>query len=304
MANKLDKTIIVRRLAIVKYLFNIGVQQSYQPEVVAGFSILSFHDSIEMFLQLVAENKGDKSSDNFMSFWDKYSELTLKESIRNLKDRRVNIKHKGLFPSKTDIEVSRVSALNFFEQNTPIQFGINFDEVSLSSLISYDKVRNYIKAAETTINTDFYESLRNSKMAFLELLSTYDNSKYWGVSSSLIDIGDRIGNEYQKLTGNDDKLGRKWFRTISDTTNNLRDILKITALGIDYKKYVFFNLVTPETSFYCTANGMEYHSISREYHEKRFNLRTQDCQFCIDFVIDSSLKLQDFDLDIKSIYNR
>lgn len=39
----LDKEIIIRRLAIVKYLYTIAVQQSMQVETVAGFSILSFH---------------------------------------------------------------------------------------------------------------------------------------------------------------------------------------------------------------------------------------------------------------------
>lgn len=303
MANQLDNSILIRRLAVIKYLFNLGVQQSFQVDTVAGFSILAFHDSLEMFLQLVAENKGDKASDNFMSFWDKYPELTLKESIRNLKDRRVNIKHKGLFPSKNDIELSRISVTNFFEQNTPIQFGFNFEDVSLSSLISYDKVKHYIELAEKHLRkNEFYDSLVNSKMAFLELLSTYESSKYLGVSSSIINIGDKVGNEYQKLIGNDDKLGRRWFKTISDTTNNLRDILKITALGIDYRKYTFFNIVTPETSLYCTKEGMEYHSISKEYFETRHSVRAQDCQFCIDFVIDSSLKLQEFDYDIKSIF--
>lgn len=303
MANQLDNSIIIRRLAVIKYLYSLGVQQSLQVETVAGFSILAFHDSLEMFLQLVAENKGDKASDNFMSFWDKYPELTLKESIRNLKDRRVNIKHKGLFPSKNDIELSRISVTNFFEQNTPIQFGFYFEDVSLSSLITYDKVKHYIELAEKHLrNNEFYDSLVNSKIAFLELLSTYESSKYLGVSSSIINIGDKVGNEYQKLIGNDDKLGRRWFKTISDTTNNLRDILKITALGIDYRKYTFFNIVTPETSVYCTKDGMEYHSISKEYFETRHNVRAQDCQFCIDFVIDSSIKLQEFDYDIKSIF--
>ena len=47
--------LIIRRLAIIKYLFNLGVQQSMQAETVAGFSILTFHDCAEMFLLLVAE---------------------------------------------------------------------------------------------------------------------------------------------------------------------------------------------------------------------------------------------------------
>jgi len=64
----LDKEIIIRRLAIIKYLYNIGVQQSMQVETVAGFSILTFHDCAEMFLLLVAENSNKKAESNFMNY--------------------------------------------------------------------------------------------------------------------------------------------------------------------------------------------------------------------------------------------
>ena len=73
----LDREIIIRRLAIIKYLHNIGVQQSMQVETVAGFSVLAFHDCAEMFLLLVAENKGDNCEKwSFMEFWNKYPELS------------------------------------------------------------------------------------------------------------------------------------------------------------------------------------------------------------------------------------
>jgi len=305
MANILPNDVLIRRLAIVKYLFNLGVQQSYQVETVAGFSILAFHDSIEMFLQLVAENKGDKGSDVFMSYWDKYPELTLKESIRNLKDRRVNIKHKGLLPAKNDIEVSRITALEFFNQNTPLQFNLSFENISLTSLVSYTNVRDYLQEAEKSLSvSNYYECLINTKKAFLELLTTYENTKY----SGHINIGNKVGDEYKKLVS-DDKYGAQWFRNITATTNhlrdslnNLQDSLKITALGIDYRKYSLFNLITPYTEYYVTSKGMEYHSISKERYEERFNIRQQDCQFCIDFVVDSALKLQEFDFDIKTIF--
>lgn len=67
----LDKEIIIRRLATIKYLYRIGVEQSMQVEAIAGFSILSFHDCAEMFLLLVAENKEiDSKSISFMEFWN------------------------------------------------------------------------------------------------------------------------------------------------------------------------------------------------------------------------------------------
>lgn len=45
----------MRRLALIRYLYNNGVQQSREPEPLGLVSILTFHDSIELFLQLAAE---------------------------------------------------------------------------------------------------------------------------------------------------------------------------------------------------------------------------------------------------------
>lgn len=302
--NNIDREIIIRRLATIKYLYSIGVQQSLQVESVAGFSILAFHDCTEMFLLLVAENKGDNADKlPFMGFWDKYPDLTLKESMRNLKDRRVSIKHKGLFPSKSDIEISRITMADFLEQNTIKQFGIDFKDVSISCLISYNKVKEYIDNAEKNYNDgNFYECLVNCKIAFLELLSTYESNKhqkYW--THSVLDVGEKIGRDYQKLVGSDSKYGERWFRQVTETTNKIREILKITALGIDYKRYSYFDAVTPKTLHYFGKEGLGYSSTPKELYEKRYNIGAKECHFCIDFVIDSALKLQGFDYDLSNV---
>src|SRR5882672_909976 len=97
----LDIEILTRRLVRIKHLYKIGIAQSYQNENIGIFSILAFHDSIEMFLKLLSEHKGiDSSKFNFLEYWDKIPTLTLKESMRNLNARRVNLKHKGLLPAK------------------------------------------------------------------------------------------------------------------------------------------------------------------------------------------------------------
>lgn len=298
----LSKEIIIRRLATIKYLYRIGVEQSFQVETVAGFSILAFHDCVEMFLVLVAENKNKKAEYNFLEYWTSFSDLTMKESMKALSDRRKSIKHRGQFPSKNDIEISRVMVSNFLEENTPIQFGIKFEDVSITNLITFSSVKSYLDLAEDYFNKGaFYESLVECKKAFLDLLICYDNSKLNG-RHSIVNIGDKIGSDYQKLVGHDDKLGHKWFRQISETTNNLREILKITALGIDYRKYTFFNAATPEVSQYVTINGSEFHAIEKSYYEGRRVFNAKTSRFCIDFVIDSALKLQEFDFDISQLW--
>ena len=47
--------LILKRLAVIKQLYLQGVAQSYNAEPMNGFSILSFHDSVEMFMKLCAE---------------------------------------------------------------------------------------------------------------------------------------------------------------------------------------------------------------------------------------------------------
>lgn len=303
----IDKEIIIRRLSTIKYLYNIGVQQSSQVETVAGFSILSFHDCAEMFLLLVAENKGIKTKDlSFMSYWTQCPELTLKESMNALKDRRVSIKHKGQFPSKSDIEISRITMTNFLEENTPILFGIEFKNISISNLILFDNVKSYIDKAESFYSEgQLYDSILNSKIAFMELLSTYESTKQKPYSlNSLLNIGEEINEDYKKLVGSDDRSGARWFNSITKTTNKIRQVLKITALGVDYKKYSFFEAITPEVNVWWKDGIKDYKALSQEYYEKNKVLRGADCRFCIDFVIDNALKLQEFDYDINEIYKK
>ncbi len=302
--SKLDEKIMMNRLAKIKYLYKIGVEQSLQVGMFAGFSILSFHDCAEMFLLLVLENNGDSSTQKdgkkniqFMQYWDMFKNLTLRESMNMLKERRRNIKHKGLFPSKSDIEESRITITNFLRENTLIQFGIDFETLSISDLIVYPNIKEYVKSAESFLSQDkTYDCLVNIKIGFEELLATYESDKeIW--DNSILNVGERVGDKYRQFV-NSNKVSSEWFRQITNTTNAIRDILKVTALGIDYKKYALFNFITPRVLEGCNENGKIYCSEQRENYEKRILNSREDCWFCINFVIDCALKLQEFNYDI------
>lgn len=296
---KLDKQTITKRLAIIKYLYRIGVEQSMQDGAFAGFSILSFHDCAEMFLLLVAENNDDNIDDNtFMKYWNKYPNLTLIEPMRKLKDRRVNIKHKGLFPSKLDIEESRNTITNFFRENTTIQFGEDFDTISISDLITYQNIKDYVNKAEYYLSQDdIYNCLVNAKIGFKELLSTYESDKaQW--RDSIYSVGEKVGKDYRNLVSSN-KEGLRWFEQVTKTSNAIRDILKISALGIDYRKYALFDFITPKVLLTCNIDEDKYVAENTEHFEMTKSIKPEDCRFCIDFVIDSALKLQEFQFSLK-----
>jgi len=47
--------VILKRLSFIKYLYQLAIDQSNQPSPQNSASILTFHDAIELFLQLSAE---------------------------------------------------------------------------------------------------------------------------------------------------------------------------------------------------------------------------------------------------------
>jgi len=54
----LSNTVIGQQLAFIRYLFNIGVEQSFKPEPQCALAILNFHDAIELFFGLSCEHLG------------------------------------------------------------------------------------------------------------------------------------------------------------------------------------------------------------------------------------------------------
>lgn len=68
----MKKEVIIKRLARIKYLYKIGLEQSAQVETLVGFSVLAFHDAAEMFLILAAEEKNKRIQDHFMDYWEAF----------------------------------------------------------------------------------------------------------------------------------------------------------------------------------------------------------------------------------------
>ena len=302
MLNKKSE-IIIRRLVTIKYLYLIGVEQSKQTDTFAGFSILAFHDCVEMLLVLIAEKRKKKPQQHFLDYWDKIPQLPYKVQMGNLNNIRNNLKHHANFPGKTDIQRCSEDVEAFLKESIKEFLRIEFDDISLSSLISFETVRADVEKAEAFMKENqFYESLEKCKTAFMKLLATYDSNKgQW--RNSILNIGEKVSNDYREFAKSF-KSSDKWFKHTTQTVNSVREVLKITALGIDYRKYSLFNFITPHVIEGCDATGTIYVSEKKDNFESTRNVCIQDCQFCIDFVVDCALKLQEFDFDINNYLER
>ena len=294
---------VLRRLAIVRYLYNSAVRQSRQPEPLGLTSILMFHDSIELFLQLGSEQLNvSKQGLGFMDYSSLLEpklgrEIAEKGSLLRLNKARVDFKHYGILPSRLESESFRASVTSFFEANTPPIFGVEFRSVSMLELVQCKEARKSLEEADKMIGEGKIEdALDKIAVAFNQLVDDYEDRKTMTFGQSPFFFGESltfIGRSFERMTG----LG-EFAESVRSCIEEIQNALKLLSLGLDYRRYAKFRLFVP----YITRIPRGPYHIVRSKREKVPSI--DDCRFCYDFVIETALHLQEFDFDIRTAQNK
>ncbi len=294
---------IIKRLSFIKYFYQFAREQSKLPSPQNYISILMFHDSVELFLHLSAESLGANLTNiSFLEYFTRINnkiedkELSQKTSMDKLNRARVSLKHKGLYPNPDDINYFRVSSQNFFEENCPIVFGIEFADISLLNLIQDEEVRNELENAQDVSNNGHYkESLEIIAIAFHILLENYEKDKKV-YELSPFRIGVDLDREMDFSNGYTENRG---LYNLTKTVKRIQEVLKIMILNLDYLKYLKFRLLTPDYVVY--AKNVRFKPMWFAGREKK-DFQKDDVEYCIEFVIESALKIQEFDFEIDKKY--
>lgn len=289
----------IRRLAFIKYFFQFAREQSKLPSPQNYLSILMFHDSVELFLHLSAESLSASLTDiNFMKYFTRINKeledkkLSQKISMDKLNKTRVSLKHRGLYPNPDDIDYFRVSTQTFFEENCLIVFGIEFADISLLNLIQDEEVRKELENAQNISNNGHYkESLEIISVAFQILLENYEkNKKIYELSPFRIGVDLDRGTDFSSGFTED-----RGLYNLTKTVKRIQEVLKIIILNLDYRKYFKFKLLTPDNVIY--AKNVRFKPVWFSGRDK-MDFKKADVEYCIEFVIESSLKIQEFDFEI------
>lgn len=292
---------ILPRLSFIKYLHQLAVKQSEQQEPNNSASILMFHDSIELFLQLSTEylNASTSTSINFMKYFDIINQklvgqqVSQKPSMNRLNRARVSLKHYGMRPTESEIETYRINAMSFFEDNTPIVFGIEFSDISMIDLVENDDVKNILKDVENfSKNEQYKNALEHIVVAFDILITDYEkNKKHFG--KSVFIAGGDLPRKF--AFADDNRKYKNEFDKLIKSIKEIQTALKILGFNIDYRKYIKFHLLTP-----MLFHGKDIYDKYDAFwsFEKKEAFTKEDVEFCFNFIIESALKLQEFDFEI------
>lgn len=311
----LSETTVRERLAFIRYLLNQGIEQSHQIEPQCVLAILTFHDAIELFFGLSYEHlgvTGSKEKTYFNQYWDLIAgslgaRLTQEAAIRRLNEARIALKHHGIRPAKLESEAFRAAVVNFFEENTETIFHIKFSELSMIDLVQFNVSRGHLKQAQGFLKQNrIDDALEEVAVAFAELIQDYERRKLgMGNISPFFPLGDEIPlysdeMKFEQLNaGTEFKEGLEGFvNRTNDSIAFMRRIVRVLSLGIDFRRYAKFERLTPLVDL-PSGEAPDITWVNIVHPDK---LPSEDVQFCIDFVIESAIKLQEYDYNLKMIY--
>lgn len=180
---------IITKILLSRRLYQISLENlNSDNELSLSIGVILLQDSVEIFLLAVAEHidadVGNKT--NFNKYFELINkklhpkELPFRFRLNSLNKLRVNAKHYGLSPSKSETTGLIETVKEFFEEVSLQVFKKEFVAISLVDLINEGEAKNYLTAAENDFsNGEYVNVLINCRKAiYVEIESDYDISPY------------------------------------------------------------------------------------------------------------------------------
>lgn len=316
MATALSPT-TMKRLAFIHSLHQQGREQAQRPEPLSAMSILAYHDAVELFLVLAGEQLQARLNPkiNFLEYWKELAKadqptpttLTGQRTMDRLNRLRVDLKHHGSIPGPTAIEQATADVNTFFTDNTPLVFGIDFDDIDMIGLVTQNFARDYLKQADdAAAKGEFTKAMAYLGEAFDALLDDYDKRKRIRYSQTAFSFG----RDYHfttrfmvnKVRRADRDMG-EFLEKTQDSVMRLQQAVRVMSVGLDYRAYARFDMITPTVLRGVNEGGQEAWQI---ISVPGLQITQQDYNFARSFVVTTSLRLAegDFDLDLEELYRQ
>lgn len=293
---KVDKN-ISQRLAYIKFILQLGLNNSQKPYPYSSASILNFHDAVEFLMYLVAEVTDSKQSDSVVKYFDNISKsgkgigLKGKSGIKKLVKVRNNLKHESFIPTHEQIEECTTAVLYYFEKNVYLVFGKELDDINMVDLVKDDEIREHVKTAEQEMKkSNSIKSREELALAFWKLIDkTEDEFRTFGESP--FNFGSDMTFLPSFFVGVDrqDKLN-DFIDKVGNSVSKMKDAMRIISLGLDYRKFVKFTSLTPLPR--RTLGGTYHTDIGSRMANATFTQAQFD--FCLNFIVEEYFVLSEF----------
>jgi hypothetical protein len=205
--------------------------------------------------------------------------------MSRLNRARGNLKHGGVHTAHDEIEGFRAAVASFLEDNAPPLLGINFDDVSLTSMLKSDDVRGPLERAKAALSAGNLQSvMEEAARAFTISLRRFESrprssSAYpWARSYSLRSANAGLFSNFREI----DDVRRSLDRVV----DVFAEAITIVAYNLDFDSYLVFKTHAP------AVHELMGGDILVEWTTQHERTEPEVVQRCLNFVIDTAIRLE------------
>lgn len=300
-------------------LYEQGLVQAAAPEPLSFSAVLTFHDAVELFLITGGEHLGATVKDKGR-FPDRFAEALAPAvcangvslqglyGIRRLTDLRNGFKHSAGFPGTEALQRAKLDTIDFLTVNTPLIFGLTWDDIDLASSVPQFDTREQVRRAGRFFDAgDLLSAMGTLADAFEQLLEKKMNDVTAPRGLSVFSFGRALSrhglrqDQVRRILDQPDMNGRRGLparptETLSREITETRDVtramqqgLRLLALGFNLDEYQQFIDLTPTV-------GRTYGQSEPSFHaEDGYAPNREEFELCRQFLISAALRLADID---------
>lgn len=190
----------------------------------------------------------------------------------------MNFKHYGNLPASEDAQKFKIYTEGFLQAASLEHFSLDFDNISLVDLMPFDKIKEYLKLAESKLaSSDTEAAIQQLSIAKVLLFRELDKH-IPEVDNNLKSIDrsfEQIIPGTRGLTG---------FSYIADYLNLLREISMITLLQLSIEDYTFLRNNLMSVSQFGSGKWQTVKTAFKEY-------KPEDCKKIISILVEISIRM-------------
>lgn len=280
---------MITQLLLSKRLYTCGVSYVDSPDPIsAGMAISLFQDSVEIFCWSLLKELDVATRENcpFTSYFDliekapknvESKKLPIKAKMIELNKARVNFKHYGNLPDKSEAAKHKGYTEEFLRVSFEKFFDKDFDSISLSELVPFPNIRTVIVSAEKHLSAeehwDCICDLAKARTMLMDMFKRF-----------LPEVDSHLKDADQLFATRNGYRPGSVFRYLSEYLEGFRRVTFMTLGGVSLKDYSIMEQYLPYA----------YQTLDQRWHfgKKNTSEVTKETMLRIqNSIIDLSLKL-------------
>jgi len=286
----------LRRLAFIKALYGLGRRQSEDRGALSVAAVLTFHDAVELWLYLAAENVNAAlgKKQDLMQYWEVLGEklgqpLPGKQSMERLTKARVGLKHYGIRPSTADVHDLREATASFLQEATSLVFRLSFTGLSAIDLVADPQIAGFLREASDALDEGAVPPALDALAKAFHCLREYLSDTVVRIPGREPVWMRRVSPPRTRGAIRSDYDVQRFEEYTESNLAELRDRVSMLELGVDMSRFRRFSAFVPGVM--RTMDGKLH--IQRGQGRPALEATDAEARDCFDFILDTAAGLGD-----------